>query len=203
MPLIHSKTPKAFKKNIETEMHAGKPQKQAVAIAYSEQRAAGRKKMSAGGEMECVGSECKGCSSDNCYAEGGAVGTTRFDNEKGVHRDLGTVGGQPGMSAAGYSVRAQKEGRYKQFEHPDPKQTHKRTLEDLQTMKKPNLYAEGGEVTTEPDNLDQVGKEDMDDELHDMLGSEILGAIEAKDHKMIWSGIEALVLSIMNKGNNE
>ena len=35
MPLIHSKKPAAFGKNVSTEMHAGKPQKQALAIAYS------------------------------------------------------------------------------------------------------------------------------------------------------------------------
>ena len=40
MPLIKSKNPKAFAKNIKTEMAAGKPQKQAVAIAYSEAKAA-------------------------------------------------------------------------------------------------------------------------------------------------------------------
>ena len=40
MPLIKSKSPKAFAKNIKTEMAAGKPQKQAVAIAYSEAKAA-------------------------------------------------------------------------------------------------------------------------------------------------------------------
>ena len=34
MPLIHSKSDKAFQKNISTEVHAGKPVKQAVAIAY-------------------------------------------------------------------------------------------------------------------------------------------------------------------------
>ena len=34
MPLIKSKSSKAFKENIKTEMAAGKPQKQAVAIAY-------------------------------------------------------------------------------------------------------------------------------------------------------------------------
>ncbi len=123
---------------------------------------------------------------------------------KGVHTDLGDYGGQPGMSPAGYSVRAQKEGKFKQYEHPDPKNTHKRVLEEIKTMKKPHgNYAEGGEVTAEPDNLDSIGKDEMDDELHDMLGSEILGAIEAKDHKMIWSGLEALVLSIMNKGSEE
>ncbi len=38
MPLIKGAKPnsKGFKKNIEAEMAAGKPQKQAVAIAYSE-----------------------------------------------------------------------------------------------------------------------------------------------------------------------
>ena len=34
MPL-QSKSKKAISKNIATEMHAGKPQKQAIAIAYS------------------------------------------------------------------------------------------------------------------------------------------------------------------------
>jgi len=34
MPLIKSKSPKAFQKNIATEVSAGKPVKQAVAIAY-------------------------------------------------------------------------------------------------------------------------------------------------------------------------
>jgi len=36
MPLVKGKSPKAFAKNIKTEMQAGKPKKQAVAIAYSE-----------------------------------------------------------------------------------------------------------------------------------------------------------------------
>lgn len=44
MPLIKSKSKEAFKKNISTEIKAGKPQKQAVAIAYATQRAAGKKK---------------------------------------------------------------------------------------------------------------------------------------------------------------
>jgi len=46
MPLIKSKSPKAFSKNVETEMRAGKPQKQAVAIAYDVKREA---KKSGGG----------------------------------------------------------------------------------------------------------------------------------------------------------
>jgi hypothetical protein len=35
MPLMSGKSRKAMSQNIETEMAAGKPQKQAVAIAYS------------------------------------------------------------------------------------------------------------------------------------------------------------------------
>ena len=40
MPLIKSMTPKALKANIKKEIEAGKPQKQAVAIAYSVKREA-------------------------------------------------------------------------------------------------------------------------------------------------------------------
>jgi len=38
MPLNKGKSKKAFSQNVETEMAAGKPQKQAVAIAYSVKR---------------------------------------------------------------------------------------------------------------------------------------------------------------------
>lgn len=51
MPLIHGKSKKAVSKNIETEMEAGKPQKQSIAIALSVQRAAKKKKMAKGGEI--------------------------------------------------------------------------------------------------------------------------------------------------------
>ena len=40
MPLIKSKSDKAFGKNISAEIKAGKPQKQAVAIAYAVKRSA-------------------------------------------------------------------------------------------------------------------------------------------------------------------
>jgi len=44
MPLVKSKSKAAFKKNVETEIKAGKSPKQAVAIAYSVKRRAGKKK---------------------------------------------------------------------------------------------------------------------------------------------------------------
>lgn len=40
MPLKHSTSKKAFEHNVRAEMKAGKPPKQAVAIAYSVQRKA-------------------------------------------------------------------------------------------------------------------------------------------------------------------
>ena len=42
MPLKKSTTPKAFKANVVAEVKAGKPPKQAVAIAYSVKRAAAK-----------------------------------------------------------------------------------------------------------------------------------------------------------------
>lgn len=50
MPLAQGKSKKAFSQNVSTEMHAGKPQKQALAIAYSTQRR--NMKKSSGGLME-------------------------------------------------------------------------------------------------------------------------------------------------------
>jgi hypothetical protein len=42
MPLIKSTSKQAFQKNISKEVAAGKPVKQAVAIAYSEKRSASK-----------------------------------------------------------------------------------------------------------------------------------------------------------------
>jgi len=43
--LKKSTSPKAFKENIKTEIKAGKPVKQAVAIAYAEKNAAQKTKV--------------------------------------------------------------------------------------------------------------------------------------------------------------
>ncbi len=46
MPLNYGRGKKAFSANVEAEVSAGKPQKQAVAIAYSVQRRGKPKKQS-------------------------------------------------------------------------------------------------------------------------------------------------------------
>lgn len=43
MPLVKSTSNSAFRKNVKAEIAAGKPPKQAVAIAYSTKRAAAKK----------------------------------------------------------------------------------------------------------------------------------------------------------------
>ena len=44
MPLSYGKSQKSFSKNVKAEMKAGKPQKQAVAIAYQVKRDAEAKR---------------------------------------------------------------------------------------------------------------------------------------------------------------
>lgn len=56
MPLIKGKGKEAFSGNVKAEVSAGKPVKQAVAIAYSEKKKAEhRKKMWRGGEAQPTG----------------------------------------------------------------------------------------------------------------------------------------------------
>lgn len=43
MPLVKSPSKEAFRKNVKAEIASGKPQKQAVAIAYSVKREAAKK----------------------------------------------------------------------------------------------------------------------------------------------------------------
>lgn len=43
MPLVKSTSKEAFRKNVKAEVASGKPQSQAVAIAYSVQREAAKK----------------------------------------------------------------------------------------------------------------------------------------------------------------
>jgi hypothetical protein len=106
MPLVKGKSEKAFKKNVETEMHAGKPQNQSLAIAYSMKRKA--KKMAQGGDssddQETLGSKIgypgspKPKPSPQGYAEGGAVKSKR---ERAMDAFRMAMGGIPELTHSG------------------------------------------------------------------------------------------------------
>ena len=76
MPLLKGSSEKAFKQNVRTEMHAGKPQKQSLAIAYSMKRKG--KKMADGGQVGQIDPVKAQSAQDSMrkafhFAEGGGV----------------------------------------------------------------------------------------------------------------------------------
>ena len=175
MPLMHRKTPAAFKRNIEIEMEHGKPQKQAVAIAYSEKRKAQHK--SHGG---CMGPECSGCSDPSCYAKGGEVNpdSGETDDDKDA------------KEAADFDLESKR-----LHESDDDGQLASNYAEGGETLgsvigypgSPPVKKAEGGDIG------------DDDDELKDMMADELMSAFDSKDKKRIHECIEAMVLSAMDR----
>lgn len=93
MPLIQGKSKEAFSKNVSTEMHAGKPQNQSVAIAYSEKaKAEHRKHLAMGGKV----SGCSYCMGG--YDEGGTVSnppTPPPDPDDNKKKTIGDIIGYP------------------------------------------------------------------------------------------------------------
>lgn len=73
MPLVKSPSDKAFKKNVRTEMQSGKPQKQALAIAYSTKRANKYRGGSTNDSRERHNSDCPDCMAEGgmCMSHGG------------------------------------------------------------------------------------------------------------------------------------
>lgn len=78
MPLVKSSSDKAFSKNVSKEMHAGKPQKQALAIAYSTKRKAKSQGKSHGGHVH--DEQCMAMGGA-CYSEGGEVSNEKLHPE--------------------------------------------------------------------------------------------------------------------------
>jgi hypothetical protein len=90
MPLIHSKSKKAFEHNLKAELSAGKPKDQSLAISYSIKRKAPKKK-AAGGSVQSG-------SPDMNMAEGGEINAknerrpmpdNRYDDSKMISHNSG------------------------------------------------------------------------------------------------------------------
>ena len=166
MPLFKGKSRKAFSHNVATEMDEGKPQKQALAIAYSLARR-GKKKMASGGMLTDSGyqSECDEHCNDPCevhmsdregYALGGETGY-----EKGVHKtEVNTHSGM-GSAVRPHGVVRKALGEKEAGEYA--KHEARRVLDEMKSQPNPKLMSEGGMLTDEgyqddSDELDMVGR---------------------------------------------
>lgn len=147
-------------------------------------------------KTSCPGPECDGCDSPECYAEGGSVtsDTKREDHEKGINRSISF--GEHGISKAGLHVRAPAESdEDKKDSLGAAKVAHHKTIKEMRDMPRPKLLAEGGEVH-EDEEKDQ---ELIDNEINEMMGEELMSALDGKDKKRIMESLEAIVLHHMNK----
>lgn len=137
MPLIKGKSERAFKKNVKTEMEHGKPQDQALAIAYATKRRAQHKKMAKGGRAYA-----------DTYAHNHTYNYDDMMAAKGVHKiapamEKGRV--VHGKSEAGEATRG--EGMFRRGKNPSTaKVIHEQVLSESRSMPKPKLkgLAEGG-----------------------------------------------------------
>lgn len=172
MPLIKGKSKESFEKNVKTEMHHDKPLKQSLAIAYAMKRKAQHKAMGGyadggdaseetlgtkigypgfpkpkpsprpmaeGGEMKSK--RQRALEAFHKMAEGGSVEsyTKREDNEKGINKP--SV--HSGRSEAGVALHP----FYSVSEDIDKevsKRKHQKVLNEMKSMPKPKLMAEGG-----------------------------------------------------------
>lgn len=192
MPLMHSKSKKAFEHNIKAEVHAGKPQKQAVAIAFSEKRRAAERKHKADGG--CVGS---GCSHHSHYDDGGKVPApsqeSSNDNSgtmKQVSQGVEHSGGFPSLDVLKDRVKHAFDadphapaGMAKGGEVKKDKMNMYAMSPDVPAM---HGMAEGGEIEPEMEG---------ESEMHEAVAGELCEALEKKDKKGILDAMRAIVMA--------
>ncbi len=179
MPLKHSKSKKAFESNLRTEMKAGKPRDQSLAIAYSVKRKTGHKKMAEGGQAQENPEHQSGKS-------GLVRGTTEANlNQRGVNQ-MGHKGSSGGTSEAGAYLRdygsqpEKQKSDYGKRRAAWPKEIHKKTLEEMKSMPKPKLQklARGRMVESDVIKLAKGGQIDPEDQRHSRIDDEMGGSIE-------------------------
>jgi hypothetical protein len=159
MPLEKGKSEKAFTHNIKAEMHAGKPQNQALAIAYSMKRKA---KKASGGTVEsgdetmnmAQGGMCPNCG----YAEGGMLTKDGYqsENSKPHQTDPMKVEPQNEWDEEPFHVPSSS------HENEMAKEEDDRDLNQHGEMEE-GPYAQGGMLTedgyqSEEDEEDMVGR---------------------------------------------
>jgi len=138
---MKSSSPKAFKSNVKAEMKAGKPQKQALAIAYS----AKRKNMAKGGSVDSPEGMCPDCTAAQaCMKHGGPDEVTRDLPEYssgGVVDNIG-VSGQGSKEASHMPSSDTFEKRLAKLQSDFEASKNK----DLPGLEREAHFAEGGAV---------------------------------------------------------
>lgn len=182
MPLIKSKSPRAFKDNVKAEMDSGKPEKQSLAIAYSVKRQNAKKKMAFGGMAE----------EDNAVSPMPRKPDDKRLDEKEYmadqFKDGGEIGPEDFMSddeRAGSIAEAimQKRSRKKMADGGmvDREENTEESPPDLDSL---NIEAAGKElyddsqISPQPEDSNEKG-DMIDSDQHDMI-SQIRAKIKAK-----------------------
>lgn len=154
MPLIKSKSKKAFESNLKREMHEGKPLPQSLAIAYSVKRKA---KKAAGGSVESG-------SKDMNMAEGGRIGP----KHKLVKSQMNDSLSRPDYEEAITPGAREKKPQYKGIGHmPNYVEQREKALKELGDRDNKPVQdgrikkAEGGAISAKTE------KRPMPNDLHD------------------------------------
>lgn len=146
----------------------------------------------------CSGPDCGGCSSPNCMSKGGDVKKSGADILSEVEPSQPKAMPDKAKDAA---MNAKKLPTDKEVAEGFSKQSRLRSQEREDHMaKKKKGFADGGEISGE---MHVEPEDEGDGEMHEMMGSELMSAIEKKDPKMIMQALEACVLSCMNKGMDD
>jgi hypothetical protein len=174
MPLMQGKSPKSFSKNVSTEMHAGKPLKQSLAIAYNIKRKA--KKMAKGGQVDNYESSC----TDSCNSPCTIHPTAEYDSAEydksrpakldsksmsedsrklGQHGDEeeGEQGGGQGFHDESYEGNAGDA-------HDEYQDTQGMDATDLiSRIIKQHMFSKGGQVANQDTNITDEMPNEFDD----------------------------------------
>lgn len=155
MPLMQGKSKKAFGENIKTEMEAGKPQKQSLAIAFSVQRKNKRKKMAKGGEVS-ASNEMRPMP-DNKYNDSDE--TMRNRNQHALNEADWTGAPQDRQAAHDVSSPGNSKDARMAGSRPDagPSRSAMENPKDItaNNEKRANAYAQGGMADAD-DHYDSI-----------------------------------------------
>jgi len=175
MPLLKGKSKKAFSKNVETEMDAGKPQKQSLAIAYAMKRKYNKAYggyMADGGKVDRLHQGAKEARKYSSQKEEKGVHVPRLPYPHSKDSMGESYAGYLGKSGSGVVPKTGKHlSREDMLEQS--KNEHRSVLDEIRSMVSPNLKAEGGPISQPRPQLpasDQDRKK-VQDSFNKALGS--------------------------------